>query len=152
MPVMNAQASLQSEAKSFALPLHAEGGFDVKNSPVSTDDTLTGTSVGRYQLEKRYRGDLEAVARGEMLGAGSLSSGSAGYVAMEEVTGTLHGRSGSFALQHFGAMHGTRFELRVEIVPGSGTGELAGISGAMSFTNAAGNHSYALDYTLPESQ
>ena len=85
-----------------------------------------------------------------MLGAGNPATGTAGYVAIEEVTGTLHGKSGSFALQHFGAMHAGAFELNVRVVPGSGTGDLEGIAGTLTIIIDGRNHSYALEYTLPE--
>jgi len=131
------------------MAIHAEGSFDVKNAPLAADDALAGTAIGRFALDKQYHGDLEATAKGEMLGAGNPATGTAGYVAIEEVTGTLRGRSGSFALQHFGTMDSGKFELRVTVVPGSGTGELAGIAGAMTITIAAGKHTYTFDFTLP---
>ena len=133
------------------MPLHAEGSFDVKNEPLAGDH-INGTSIGRFGLDKRYHGDLEAAARGEMLGAGNLAAGTAGYVAIEQVTGVLQGRSGSFALQHFGSMEGSEFELRLTIVPGSGTGELEGIAGVASFSIASGGHTYTLDYSLPNAE
>jgi hypothetical protein len=137
------------ERKSPVMAHHAEGSFDVKNAPLAADDTLAGTNIGRYALDKQYHGDLEATAKGEMLGAGNPATGTAGYVALEQVTGTLQGRTGSFALQHFGTMEGGKFELKVTIAPGSGAGELAGISGTMTFANNGGKHTYAFDYTLP---
>lgn len=130
----------------------AEGPFDVKTLPLPDDEITTGTALKRYELDKQYHGPLDATARGEMLAAGNPTTGSAGYVAIEEVTGTLEGRKGSFALQHWGAMGPGKFDLRVEIVPGSGTDELAGIAGTLTITNNAGKHSYALDYTLPEAK
>ncbi len=128
---------------------HAAGPFDVKTTPTPPDDFTNGTSLNRFSLTKQYHGALEASAKGEMLTSGSPETGSAGYVAIEEVSGTLDGRKGSFALQHWGTMHVGKFELRVEIVPGSGLGELTGITGTLAITNHAGKHSYALDYTLP---
>ncbi len=129
---------------------HAEGPFDVKTTPMAPDDFTDGTSVGRFSLIKQYHGALEAAAKGEMLSSGSPATGAAGYVAIEEVSGSLDGRKGSFALQHWGTMQAGKFELRVEIVPGSGLGELDGIAGTLAITNNAGQHSYSLDYTLPE--
>lgn len=128
---------------------HAEGPFDVKTTPMAPDDFTNGTSLSRFSLIKQYHGALEAAAKGEMLTSGSPESGAAGYVAIEEVSGSLDGRKGSFALQHWGTMQPGKFELRVEIVPGSGLGELAGIAGTLIITNNAGKHAYALDYTLP---
>lgn len=85
-----------------------------------------------------------------MLAASTNVKGSAGYVAMERVTGTLDGRRGSFVLQHSGTMSHGAFDLKVSIVPDSGTGKLAGIAGTMNIQIAPdGKHSYELDYTLP---
>ncbi len=128
---------------------HAEGGFDVKTTPMAADEALAGATIGRYLLVKQYHGDLEATARGEMLGAGDPAKGSAGYVAIEQVSGTLSGHAGTFALQHMGVMDQGSFRLTVSVVPGTGTGGLAGIAGTMTITNVSGKHSYTLDYTLP---
>jgi hypothetical protein len=131
------------------MTLHAEGSFDVKTTPLPTDDATAGTPIGRFALDKQFHGDLEAASKGEMLGAGNPATGTAGYVAIEHITGTLHGKSGAFALQHLGTMHDGKFDLRVSVVPGSGTGELAGIAGEMTIIITAGKHSYTFDYTLP---
>jgi len=131
---------------------HAEGTFDVKTTPLPPDDATTGTSIGRFALDKQFHGDLDAASKGEMLGAGDLAKGAAGYVAIEHVTGTLHGHTGSFALQHIGTMDQGKFQLAVTVIPGSGTGDLAGIAGTMTIIIAAGKHSYTFDYTLPESK
>jgi hypothetical protein len=131
------------------MSMHAEGTFDVKNSPLAADEALTGTPIGRFGLDKQFHGDLEANSKGEMLAAGNPASGTAGYVAIEQVTGTVKGHKGSFALQHFGTMEKGKFDLKVLVVPGSGTGDLAGISGSMQIIIAAGKHSYVFDYELP---
>ena len=128
---------------------HAEGTFDVKTTPLAADDATMGTLIGRYSLVKQYHGALDATAKGEMLGAGDPSSGNAGYVAIEQVTGTLNGHTGSFALQHIGSMDSGGFKLSVAVVPGSGTGQLTGIAGTLTIANASGKHSYTFDYTLP---
>jgi hypothetical protein len=130
---------------------HATGSFDVKNAPLAPDDALTGTSIGRFGLDKQFHGDIEGTSKGEMLGTGDPGKGTAGYVAMEQVTGTLNGRTGSFALQHLGTMDHGKMTLTVTVVPGSGAGELSGISGTMTITIADRKHSYAFEYTLPES-
>jgi len=130
---------------------HAEGTFDVKMTPLPADDATTAASIGRYALDKQFHGDIEGTSKGEMLGSGDPSKGSAGYVAIERITGTLNGHSGSFALQHNGSMHQGTFLLEVTVVPGTGTGELAGISGTMKIIISAGKHSYTFEYTLPES-
>jgi hypothetical protein len=129
--------------------MHAEGTFDVKNAPLTADDALAGTTIGRYGLDKQFHGNLEATSKGEMLGAGTPATGTAGYVAIEQVTGTLNGRTGSFALQHFGTMEDNKFELVVKVVPGSGTESLTGISGTMTIKIVGGKHSYQMDYSLP---
>jgi hypothetical protein len=128
---------------------HAEGTFDVKTTPMAADDATMGTLIGRYSLVKQYNGDLDATSKGEMLGAGDPSSGNAGYVAIEQVTGTLHGHAGSFALQHIGVMENGGYKLSVVVVPGSGTAQLTGLAGTLTITIAAGKHSYTLEYTLP---
>lgn len=127
----------------------AEGNFDVKIAPLEVNDATAGTTIARYTLEKQYHGDLEATARGEMMGVGNPASGTAGYVAIEQVTGSLHGRKGSFALQHSSTMDAGKFDMNIRVVPGSGTEELAGIAGMLTITIAGGKHTYRLDYTLP---
>jgi hypothetical protein len=131
------------------MTLRATGAFDVKTIPLPPDDATAGTDIGRYGLDKQFHGDLEAVSKGEMLGAGDPSKGSAGYVAIERVTGTLRSRSGSFALQHSGTMDQGKFQLTVTVVPGSGAGGLAGIAGTMTIIITSGKHSYDFEYTLP---
>ena len=126
----------------------AAGTFDVKLTQQSTDAEDSGTTLGRYALEKQFRGDLDATSKGEMLSAGTQTKGSAGYVAQERVTGTLAGRSGSFVLQHTGVMNRGAPGLTITVVPDSGTGALAGITGTMNIIIEAGKHSYELDYDL----
>ncbi len=133
------------------MALHAKGTFDVKVAPVA-EDKADSSTLGRYSLDKQYHGDLEATAKGEMLTAGTSVKGSAGYVAMERVTGTLAGRKGSFVLQHTGTMNRGIPSLTVSVVPDSGAGQLAGISGTLNIIIADGKHSYDLEYSLPNSQ
>jgi len=127
---------------------HATGTFDVTLTPADdkTDDPL----LARMTIDKQFHGDLEATSRGQMLSAGTAVKGSAGYVAIEKVTGTLAGRKGTFVLQHTGAMNRGAPSLTITVVPDSGTGGLVGLSGTMSIAIADGKHSYAFDYTLPE--
>jgi hypothetical protein len=127
----------------------AEGTFDVKTTPIAADDATMGTLIGRYSLVKQYHGDLDATSKGEMLSAGEPSFGNAGYVAIEQVTGTLAGHTGSFALQHIGTMEGGSYKLSVVVVPGSGTAQLTGIAGTLTIIIASGKHSYVFDYSLP---
>jgi hypothetical protein len=131
---------------------HAEGTFDVKMSPHGADDATAGTAIGRFGIDKQFHGDLEGTSKGLMLSAGDPANGNAGYVAIEQVTGTLAGHTGSFSLQHMGTMENGGYKLTVVVVPGSGTAELTGITGAMNIIIANGKHSYTLEYTLPAAQ
>ena len=123
----------------------ASGTFAVKVSPQAPDEGDT-SGVGRLLLNKQFTGDLEGSSNGQMLAISSAVEGSAGYVAMEQVKATLQGKSGGFALQHFGRMTRGTPELNVMVVPDSGTGELAGLSGKMQIIIADGKHSYEFDY------
>jgi hypothetical protein len=129
----------------------AAGTFDVKTSPLAGDDATASTLIGRYALVKHFHGDLEATSKGEMLATGDPSTGNAGYVAIEQITGTLHGHAGSFAFQHIGVMDHGNLKLSVTVVPGSGSGELTGISGTMTILNDSGKHSYEFEYIVPQS-
>jgi hypothetical protein len=128
-----------------------KGMFDVKVAPVS-EEKADGVTVGRYSLDKQYHGDLDATAKGEMLTAGTGVKGSAGYVAIERVSGTLNGRKGTFVLQHTGTMNRGALQLSVSVVPDSGTGQLAGISGTLNIVIADGKHSYDFDYAIPDAR
>ena len=129
---------------------HAKGTFDVKISPQSPQDGVGDPSVGRMAIEKQFHGELEGSGKGQMLAMGTAVDGSAGYVAMERVTGSVHGRHGSFALQHSGTMNRGTAQLAVTIVPDSGTEGLSGIAGKLGITIANGVHSYDLEYSLPD--
>ena len=127
---------------------HASGTFEVKITPQAPDDKSADATVDRYSFDKQFHGDLEGTSKGKMLAVGSAAKGSGGYVAMEQVAGTLNGRSGTFVLQHSGTMtHGAQ-QLSVTVVPDSGTGQLVGLSGKMTITIADGKHSYDFEYTL----
>ena len=128
----------------------ASGAFEVKLVPQAMDDQAEGAPLGRMVIDKQFHGDLEATSKGEMLTAGTSVKGSAGYVAIEQVTGTLHGRSGSFVLQHSGTMTRGAPQLTITVVPDSGTGELAGLAGRMTIDIDDGKHSYGFEYTLDE--
>lgn len=121
----------------------------MKVAPIA-EDKADGSTLGRYSLDKQYHGDLEAMSKGEMLTAGSSVKGSAGYVAMERVSGTLNGRKGTFVLQHTGTMNRGTSSLTVSVVPDSGTDQLAGLTGTMTIIIADGKHSYEFEGTLPE--
>jgi len=133
------------------MTFHARGSFDVKLTPQKPDNPGAESSkLGRMAIEKQFQGDLDAVSKGEMLSAMTDVKGSAGYVALERVTGTLGGRSGSFVLQHSGTMTRGEAQLSVTVVPDSATGELAGLAGKLSIQMMEGKHSYEFDYTLPD--
>ena len=122
--------------------MRASGTFEVKLSPLPSD------VAGRMSIDKQYSGDLEATARGEMLSYMSGVKGSAGYVAIERVTGKLAGRSGSFVLQHSATMNRGVPQLSVTVVPDSGTDELTGIAGALTIIIEGGKHSYEFEYSV----
>lgn len=129
----------------------ASGSFEVTVNPLEADENAGGSEFGRMSIEKRFSGDLVGVGKGQMLTAGDPAEGTAGYVAMERVSGTLGGRSGSFALQHHATMHDGKNELSIVVVPGSGDGELAGLAGELAVDIQDGRHSYRLEYSLPAS-
>lgn len=135
--------------KETAMTRRAAGTFDVKLTPQTTDSPADAVP-SRMLIDKRFHGDLEAGSKGEMLAAMTAVKGSAGYVAIEKVTGKLNGRSGSFVLQHYGIMERGAQQLTVTVVPDSGTGELAGLSGRMTIKIDGGKHEYVLEYALPE--
>ena len=143
---LGAVPSLHSQ-KGAVVTNHAKGTFDVKTIPQGPDDAAGGP-FGRLFLDKQFHGDLEGSSKGQMLAAGTAVEGSAGYVALELVTGSLNGRRGSFILQHNGTMARGVPTLSVAVVPDSGTDLLAGIAGQMTIVIADGKHSYAFDYTL----
>jgi hypothetical protein len=109
-----------------------------------------GTNFGRMSIDKTFAGDLEATSKGEMLSAMTSTKGSAGYVAIEQVIGSLAGKKGSFVLQHFGTMNRGKDSLILEVVPDSGSGELSGLSGKMLIKIENGKHLYEFEYELSE--
>ena len=125
-----------------------KGPFEVKITPQSMEDKSEAPPLGRMSIGKQYHGDLEATGKGEMLTAGSAVKGSAGYVAIERVSGKLSGRSGTFVLQHNAIMNRGTPQLNIVVVPDSGTGELAGIAGKMNIDIVDGKHFYEFEYTL----
>jgi hypothetical protein len=130
---------------------HAKGTFDVKVIPRAPSEETGGLIAGRMSLEKQFQGDLAATSKAEMLTAMTQVKGSAGYVAIEWVSGALDGRNGAFALQHSGTMTRGIPELTVTVVPDSGTEQLTGLAGSMTITITDGKHFYDLEYTLTES-
>jgi hypothetical protein len=126
------------------------GKFDLVLNPLETYATgVDGVKLGRMSIDKTFFGGLSAVSKGEMLNALSPVEGSAGYVAIEQVTGELEGKKGSFVLQHYGLMGGDRGRvLTLEVVPNSGTGELEGLTGKMEIRIEGGQHYYDFEYHL----
>ena len=124
---------------------HAHGTFTVDVHPLTP---APAEGLSRYSINKTLRGDLEGTTKGEMISGGDPRKGMAGYVAMETVTGTLQGMSGTFALQHTGTVDEKGPKMMVTVVPGSGSGELAGIKGTFTIIIEGGKHSYSFDYTL----
>jgi hypothetical protein len=129
--------------------MRAIGTFDVTLTPQTVADDPSDGAIGRMSIAKRFHGDLTGASVGEMLAAMTEVDGSAAYVAIERITGTLHGRSGTFVLQHSGTMARGAQRLSVRVVPDSGTDELVGLEGEMSIEIADGRHSYVFEYTLP---
>lgn len=127
----------------------AQGAFEVVLSPAPLSEVAGKTSLGRMSLDKKFSGDLVATSQGEMLAFRSATPGSAGYVAMELVTGTLHGRSGSFVLQHNSSMTRGVPQQSVTVVPDSATAELVGLTGRLVINITEGRHLYVFDYVLP---
>jgi hypothetical protein len=138
------------EAQNKSAKRIAKGTFDVKVTPLAAEDNIGDPTIGRLSLDKTWSGDLSGTSKGQMLGSQSeTEKGSGGYVAMERFTGTLNGKRGSFSLQHHGTMGGGKFEINVYVVPGTGSGELAGISGTLKIIIEGGKHFYEFEYSLP---
>lgn len=135
--------------KAATMTRQAKGTFDVKVVPISTVDALDTGGFGRLALDKKFHGDLAGTSVGQMIATGDGTSGSGGYVALEKVTGTLHGHSGTFVLMHNGTMTPKSMELRINVVPESGTGELAGLEGTFKIIIEGKQHFWEFDYTLP---
>jgi hypothetical protein len=128
------------------------GTFDVTITPETLSDTAAQSGLGRLSLDKRYHGALEASAQGEMLSVRASVSGSAGYVALERVEGTLDGRRGSFYLQHSGTMTRGAPALSVTVVPDTGTEQLQGLRGSLAIRIEDGKHYYDFTYDIVETQ
>ena len=128
---------------------HAIGTFEVKLAPLASE---TEPAIGRMSINKQFYGDLEGSSKGEMTSFMSSVKGSAGYVAMEKVTGTLKGKKGTFVLQHNATMTRGTPEMNITVVPDSGTDQLEGLTGKLKIIITEGKHSYEFDYAMPESQ
>ncbi|HKR58497.1 MAG TPA: DUF3224 domain-containing protein [Pyrinomonadaceae bacterium] len=145
------QSNQRQAKREKTVTKRAIGAFEVKMSP-QTDEKVGDPTVGRMGLDKQFSGDLEGTSKGQMLAVSSDVPGSAGYVAMERVIGTLDGRPGTFALQHNGLMNRGTPQLSIIVVPDSGTGELAGLAGNMTINIVDRDHFYEFEYTLDAPQ
>ena len=125
------------------------GEFSVKLNPIEGyAKGIDGVNLGRMSIDKTFTGELDATSTGEMLSAMTTTQGSAGYVAIEQVVGTLAGKQGSFVLQHFGCMDKGQDSLILNVIPDSGSNELTGLSGKMAIRIEGGNHFYDFEYQL----
>ena len=136
--------------KEAVMTTRASGTFDVKLAPAPLADAAADATLGRMSIAKQFHGDLEGTSKGEMLTAGTGVKDSAGYVAIERVSGTLHGRTGTFVLQHSATMTRGVPQLTITVVPDSGTEDLVGLAGKMAIIIADGKHSYDFEYTLAD--
>ena len=129
----------------------AKGTFEVKLNPQIETETIDA-SLGRMTIDKQLQGDLEGTSKGQMLTAGTSTKNSGAYVAVEKVTGTLHGRSGSFVLQHSATMTRGTPQLTIQVVPDSGTDQLIGLAGNFKINITEGKHYYEFDYSISEGE
>jgi hypothetical protein len=134
--------------KETVVPSHATGTFEVKVTPQPPEDKAADSSFARLSIDKQFHGDLEGTSKGEMLAASTNVKGSAGYVAIEKVSGTLQGLKGNFVLQHSGIMTRGIPQMNVTVVPDSGTDQLVGLAGTMTIKIENGKHFYDFAYTL----
>jgi hypothetical protein len=143
-------SSPNSTQEETIMTSHATGSFDVKLTHLDPAFKTDDNSLGRMSSEKQFHGDLQGTSHGEMLSAGTAVKGSGSYVAIERVSGTLQGRTGTFILQHNATMARGTPQLNIIVVPDSGTGQLVGLTGTMKIIIAAGKHSYDFAYMLPD--
>ncbi len=144
-----AAITLAGQQEKKTMTQHATGPFEVKLVPQATEPE--SPLVGRMKIDKKFHGALEATSFGQMIAMSTTTKGSAGYVAIEIVDGTLNGRKGTFALQHSGVMNRGNGEMIINVIPDSGTGELTGLTGSMNIRiEPGGKHFYDFNYELPE--
>lgn len=134
--------------KEAVVKTRATGTFEVKVLPLAADEGADTGGFGRLSIDKRFSGDISGTSRGQMVAANTAVEGSAAYVALERVSGTLSGRTGTFVLQHNGTMSRGTGKMSITVVPDSGTGELTGLAGTMQIIIEAGKHSYEFEYTI----
>ncbi len=138
----------QPEDDAPATPRRVCGTFSVTITPQAADESVGDPVIGRMALFKRFEGPLSGIARGQMLATRTATPGSAGYVALDRFEGTLDGRAGGFSLQHSGVMDRGTPSLLIQVVPDSGSGELAGLRGTLAIRIEAGAHYYDFDFSL----
>ena len=143
-------STAHNSQKEGTMSAHATGTFDVKIVPQPQSEIESAASIARFSIDKQLHGDLEATSKGEMLTSGDPKSGAAAYVAIERVTGSLHGRSGSFVLQHTASMTPSSQQMLITVAPDSGTGRLIGLSGKLLIKIENKQHFYDFEYTLPD--
>lgn len=133
--------------------MHATGTFDVKVTPAEPSAFEKASGFGRYEYDKTWHGDFEGTSKGEMVTGGEPANGAMAYAAMEKMTGALQGRTGTFSFVHQATMmkgDAASGVMRIVVVPGSGTGELAGLNGELKIViDATGKHTWTFDYSLP---
>jgi hypothetical protein len=144
--------ALRAAQKEPPMPHHATGTFEVKLTPLDPAFKAEDNSIGRYSLDKQFHGTLEATSKGEMLSGMGTIKGSGGYVAIERVSGTLDGRTGTFILQHNGTMQNGVYHLNVIVVPDSATAQLTGLQGSMEIVIKDAKHFYDFTYSLPDTK
>ena len=133
--------------------MKATGTFDVKLAPVGNESVPEGPNMGRLSIDKIFKGDIDGVSKGEMITAAGITvKESAAYSAVERVTATLHGKKGTFALQHTGIMDRGKPSLTITVVPDSGTGALTGLTGTMDIIIEGKAHKYVFEYSVPKEQ
>ncbi len=126
-----------------------QGNFEVTTT-LQSHAAGEGEGISRLLLDKRFDGQLEAHSQGQMLAFRSAVAGSAGYVAMEVVEGTLLQKRGRFVLQHTSVMHRGVSQLQLSVVPDSGTEGLTGLFGTMQIEVENGQHRYVFDFSFAE--
>jgi hypothetical protein len=137
-----------SRLPSMPMPHQIHGRFTVTVTPQPHVENVGDAAIGRMSLDKQFFGPLDAVSKGQMLASRSEIPGSAGYVAMERVVGSLDGRTGTFVLMHHATMNRGAPQLTITVVPDSGTGDLVGLRGSMGITIVEKEHFYDFEYTI----
>ena len=141
----------KARAKGTDMKAQATGTFEVKVKPLPEDTKVPGVTVARFSIDKEWKGDLVGTSKGEMMTTGGAVKGSGGYVAVEDMTVSLKGKSGTFTLMHHATMKNEGdFRMLINVVPDSGTGALTGLVGNLEIIIEGSKHSYRFDYTLPD--